>query len=517
MRLDFGQPDFDDDDEDEPQPVQPLPSPPDLSGPPPPTAPAEVRAAEAARLVAWVEQMGGSAAGVSPVAAKLADGTSGVGLVATDSARRGDVLLSVPLSLGLSAESALRSSIGPYLSDFDPLLADYAFIALALIHERSLGTESQLAPWLSGCPALLPAAGFAELPLLWDSEGIAQLASATTAGATERVADVREDFEWLQANVFAQNPAVFPPNVFCYGAYMAAVATAFSRALPIAASGDQYDARPILLPLLDLANHDGARPTAAVGFAAAQKAGPFGGAAAPACATLVASANSLDKGTALCVRYGGTTAGEMLLDHGFLAEPVAPVAALPFEIDEDDRFLDEKYDVLDLVELDPEYPCLLTEEGEIPPAELLAFLRLKHIDAADAFLLEPVFIDVLWNEHLQLPVSEDNERRSLSDVGSRCDAVLAGFGGSLQEDLQTLAEADRASRAYALAAVRYAERRVLQSTSRAIEAKLGTLKGLEYYQQRRLNALGLQPVESEEELDALRAAGRQYSTDDIDW
>lgn len=47
-----------------------------------------------------------------------------------------------------------------------------------------------------------------------------------------------------------------------------------------------------------------------------------------------------------------------------------------------------------------------TEIDEAIPLELLAFLRLKHLSAADAFLLEPVFIDSLWGEHLQLPVSE---------------------------------------------------------------------------------------------------------------
>ena len=80
------------------------------------------------------------------------------------------VLLSVPLSLGLSAESALRSSIGVYLAEFEPLLADYAFIALALIRERRLGDQSEFAPWLNCCPSLLPAAGFADLPLLWSEK-----------------------------------------------------------------------------------------------------------------------------------------------------------------------------------------------------------------------------------------------------------------------------------------------------------------------------------------------------------
>ena len=312
MRLDFGQPE----DEfavaaEEPLAVTARPACP----------PAEVRAAEAAALIAWVEKSGGTA-DVKAAPAKV----GGIGLEATKAVRRGDVLLSVPLSLGLSAESALRSSIGVYLAEFEPLLADYAFIALALIHERRLGDQSEFAPWLNACPSLLPAAGFADLPLLWSEKELTELAGATTAGAAERLEDVKEDFEWLKENVFASAPAIFPPSVFSLPAYTAAIATALSRALPIAATaGDEYDARPILLPVFDLVNHDASQPSAAVVGKPARKAGPFGGAATVACATLIAGQEGpeIDSGVPLTVRYGGSSAGELLLDYGFLSEPVA--------------------------------------------------------------------------------------------------------------------------------------------------------------------------------------------------
>ena len=539
MRLDFGQP------EDEFAVAAEEPA--AVTGPPPATAPAEVRAAEAAALIAWVEKSGGTV-DVKAAPAKV----GGIGLEATKAVRRGDVLLSVPLSLGLSAESALRSSIGVYLAEFEPLLADYAFIALALIHERRLGDQSEFAPWLNGCPSLLPAAGFADLPLLWSEKELTELAGATTAGAAERLEDVKEDFEWLKENVFASAPAIFPPSVFSLQAYTAAIATALSRALPIAATaGDEYDARPILLPVFDLVNHDASQPSAAVVGKPARKAGPFGGAATVACATLIAGQEGpeIDSGVPLTVRYGGSSAGELLLDYGFLSEPVAvrarapihtcfplffaspltclslpphlaqPVAPLTFAIDyETDMLYDEKCDCLELNGLTEESTWLIAEDGEIPPTELLAFLRLKNLNGADAFLLEPVFIDTVWQEHLQLPVSEANEKAALQEVGERCEAALKTFGSTVQADLRTLAEADRTSREYMLSGVRYAERRALSAASRSIETRLGQLKQLEYYQERRLNSLGLQPIESEEEIEALaRAAGRQISSSDVDW
>ena len=559
--------------------------------PPPPPAPIISRLAEAKSLATWIEAAGGSASGVR--AAESVD--VGVGLVAAQAAKRGDVLLSVPLRLGLSAESALRSSIGAQLSEFDPELADYAFIALAIIHERRLGSQSELAPWLSDSPSLLPAEGFADLPLLWDAADLTELEAATTAGVSRRTDAIRADFAWLQANVFASDPMTFPPAVFSLPAYTQAIAVALSRSVALA-DDDASDPRPVLLPLLDLANHDGERPTSRVLSQPAKAAGLFDSAARPECATLICSAPELEASSAATIRYGGSTSAELLLDFGFLSEPVASVAAVSCAINDEDNWIDEKTDVLEMAGLsacDAATSCLpfpsalmlaslipasahplapplavteqtwLLEEpvageaDEAVPLELLAFLRLKHLSAVDAFLLEPVFIDSLWVEHLQvasspqllsspplsfffppllltlsypsylhlqLPVSEDNERAALEELKGMVEAGLASLTDSVQLDLQTLAEADKASRAYALCAVRYAERRALQAASRTVAALLASLSGLEYYQARRLGALGLNPVETEEELDSLRAAGgeraagRAYTASDYgDW
>jgi hypothetical protein len=77
--------------------------------------------------------------------------------------------------------------------------------------------------------------------------------------------------------------------------------------------------------------------------------------------------------------------------------------------------------------------------------------------------------------------------------------------------------------------VRYAERRALEASVRWLEAALERLRELEYYQERRLRTLGLEPIETAEELEALRAesmrggeeaggrvGGRKFEGD-IDW
>ena len=71
----------------------------------------------------------------------------------------------------------LRSSIGQWLVDFDPWLADYAFVSVALIHERRLGEQSALAPWLRS--SLLPERP--DVPLLWSAEQQQELKCSTTA------------------------------------------------------------------------------------------------------------------------------------------------------------------------------------------------------------------------------------------------------------------------------------------------------------------------------------------------
>lgn len=462
-------------------------------------------------MSAWVEACGGSTD-----AAVVAEAPGcGLGLVTARPVRRGETILSVPLNLGLSAESALRSSIGLYLAEFDPVLADYAFIALALLHERRLGDQSELATWLSA-EEYLPPGGFDDLPLVWDAEALAELDASTIAGAATRKQDVLADYRWLTENVFDVAPVVFPTSVFSLEAYTAAVALAISRSVTVA--DDEGLPVPMLLPLLDLPNHASGAPEATVRGQAAKEAGLFGQGGAPASASLLALSD-LPADTPVCVRYGGDTAGERLLDYGFVVEPVEAAVAFSFGLVED-AFEQEKLEVLDDAGISYE-PSWVLREDEAPPAEMLAFLRLKLLGAADAFLLEPVFFGVLWSEHLQLPVSPENEAAAIGEASDKCAASLAQLGSSVQEDLQVLAEAPKADRAYKLAAVRYAERRALQAASRAFEVQLNSLNQLEFYQERRLSSLGLNPVETEAELDALRAdagraAGRRFEQE-YDW
>ena len=57
---------------------------------------------------------------------------------------------------------------------------------------------------------------------------------------------------------------------------------------------------------------------------------------------------------------------------------------------------------------------------------------------ADSFLLESIFRNETW-EHMQLPVSEENERACYQVIIDGCTAALAGYPTSIDEDLALLA------------------------------------------------------------------------------
>ncbi|KAL1526284.1 hypothetical protein AB1Y20_015002 [Prymnesium parvum] len=475
---------------------------------------ADARLAELPQLVQLVEARGGTAKAVRAAAAA----NTGLGLETRRAVKRGEVLLAVPASLALSAESALRSAeLGPSLATFEPMLAEYSFIALQLLQQRFAGDASELAPWLSS--SALPADGFDDLPLLWPEEERAELQASTTLGFGQRLAGAAADFEWLEENVFSASPMEFPPFVFTADAFRAALALAFSRAVPLPIKEGASEVQLALLPLLDLVNHDSS-PTSALKVRAA-RGGLFGAGASDAMVELVAL-EDLPEGSPLTRRYGrGEVGAELLVDFGFIEKRLPASAMLTFELDDqNDRNYDDKLDCLERNGLsDLEYWVLSEEQcaAEGLPTDLLAFLRLKHLNGADCFLLESIFADSLWSEHLQLPVSEENERSALQDAASAVVRYKEGLAGSLQTDLQILGEAPEKSRAYMMASVRYAERRALEAAARWIEARLLRLETLEYYQERRLNALGLNPIESDEELEALKAAGRSYGASEIEW
>ena len=110
---------------------------------------------------------------------------------------------------------------------------------------------------------------------------------------------------------------------------------------------------------------------------------------------------------------------------------------------------------------------------------MLAMLRLINLDNADAFLLESIFRNEVWG-HVNLPVSEENERAVYESMTSGCAAVLQSYPSKLEDDLALLKTLpEDAVHARMAVTLRLGEKEVLEATLRFFEDRLGLLNELE--------------------------------------
>ena len=127
----------------------------------------------------------------------------------------------------------------------------------------------------------------------------------------------------------------------------------------------------------------------------------------------------------------------------------------------------------------------------IHSAEPLTHGRFPSSGGGDAFLLEAVFRNVVWIEHLTLPISEENESLCADSMILGTREALAAMGGDGYEDVREANRAAEGSRAETVWLARLSEREVLESVAQFFEDRKGKLKELEFYQERRLRSLGL--------------------------
>ncbi|KAJ1460538.1 hypothetical protein M885DRAFT_509564 [Pelagophyceae sp. CCMP2097] len=402
-------------------------------------------------------------------------------------ARRGDVLLEVPLNKCLTAAGAYEGIIGAKLSKAEEV-ADEPFCAfcgdVALV-ALQLAAGDMAKEWADGMPRL------EDHPLLMPDEP--EGAPFWSSRSIEALRDnAREDYEWLCGNGVLEEVG-WEEWKYC-------VAVAISRSVDL--EGDL-----ILAPGLDFCNHEDIVDPFDRGIGAVLRGNLFG---ADKKVALVAPADGL-KGDEVRISYGALSAAEYLERYGFApargaAKRAAATCELRFEFKADERFVDDKVGLLErvgVVEVDEDRGDeavgfeFKVGSGALDP-ELIKFLRLSELSGADAFLLEPVFQVDIWR-FLDLPVSEENERRSLETVARECYAVA--------ETLRLpCADAPRE-------AVRRAELSALEAALEAVDAELGSLSSKEYYQERRLKELGLDTEWSQD--DAQWSATR--SPGSVDW
>lgn len=474
-----------------------------------------------------------------------------LGLVATEPVKAGDQVASLPFydtdgsGLALAPHLAAKVVYKDVLPEgYDGWTGDVGLLALLLLNEfarmnvntdagggavgtgvdlpsRKEGARALMAAWAASLPA--PGEMRVLHPLLWDEDDQETLQTSSTKKVYRLLDDVDDDAAWLEEHLWGPDRRMFPETVtlavgdgaeqeqrpcFSPDGFRHAVALVRSRASFV-------DGSLRLLPYLDHANHADVDAYEIEGGSIGTLWGSSKGAS-------LRAGKNLRPGDEVRISYGPKGPADYLLDHGFVPPmcqlsgsggDTAVAAELAFEVDEADRFIDDKLDILefetyDLAPLEPAQTFDVTggpgATGEPDPA-MIQFLRMVKLAGKDAFLLESIFRKEIWG-FMSEPVSEDNERDVTNAVIEACQTALSEMMEAEGDDDPT--------RLCAL--VREAERDALDRTLSYVKQEAEALDLKEYYQQRRLKNLGLDSEWALED-DLPGGGGRLPGGADYDW
>ena len=419
--------------------------------------------------------------------------TNRLGLFATSSIKKGEVVVSMPHDerWELTAATARNVVFKGVLADtYEGWTGDSGLIALQLLNEvaREVGAgvqqpkrpttiQSFMKAWIDA----LPSPSEMSHPLLWPDEDQEILQSSSSSKIYRILDDIEEDAKWLVDNVFDKDRKSFPATIqlngqerpcFSVQGYKWAMALTQSRSVFV-------DGSIRLVPLMDFLNHDDDAKEVSDGTT-----GAFG---TTRVSQLVAH-KQYQVGEEVYCSYGPKSAADYLLEHGFCPPQVwkTSVSEVVLELNPEDRFYDDKLDILefetyDQAPMDPTQSFDLISapgrDGEPDPA-MIQFARLCQLGGTDAFLLESIFRKEVWG-FMSLPVSERNELAVIQQISEQCEKTL--------EDLNQCPEGGPEI----CAQLRTSEKKAVTRTLEFLRREKEALDLKEYYQERRLKDLGL--------------------------
>lgn len=245
--------------------------------------------------------------------------------------------------------------------------------------------------------------------------------------------------------------------------------------------------KPALVPLVHLADHqrgDGANAQLVI------KGGWFG-----ARVQLVAT-KEIPREQSICIDWDqgqGRGDSRLFAQHGVM-DTRAPRGTfeIGLSIPKDDPFCEDKMDVLEIAGFSGEGVTFSIQEGELPSEDLRTMLRLIHLGGTDAFLLEALFRDQVW-ELISLPVSRENEAMACASIVQALEQALESYPTTFEEDFALLAkgQVQEGSALEIAIRLRMGEKQALQTGIQFFNGVLDELDEIEYYQERRLKRLGL--------------------------
>ena len=447
-----------------------------------------------------------------------------LGLVATESISKSEVVLAIPFDDRYELNGKTKA-FQSYLPDsYNSWTGEAGMIALLILNEvavsaddtngsagiaiasRSSSIQEFMKSWVVSLP---DATELKDNPIMWSEDDQEVLQSSTTNKIYKLLDDIEEDALWLVKNIFENDRARFPETVtlngkvrpcFSVDGYKWAMALSRSRSFFL-------DGTLRLIPFLDMCNHSDDAIEVRDGYM-----GTFGTVKG---AQLVAAKN-YNVGDEVFCSYGPKSAADYLLEYGFCPDQCwsAAVSEITLEVNPEDRFYDDKLDILEFETYDqapmgPQQSFDVVSapgrDGE-PDKALVQFARLCMLGSTDAFLLESIFRQECWG-FMELPVSEKNELDVINLISDLCKKSLADFDSCPKAGPEICTK------------LRNSERIALTRTIEYLQREKEALDLKEYYQERRLKDLGLDSTWSPEDEDPDRVYGQTRAPGgaDYDW
>lgn len=123
---------------------------------------------------------------------------------------------------------------------------------------------------------------------------------------------------------------------------------------------------------------------------------------------------------------------ELALDYGFIESKSDRITyTLTLDISESDPFFGDKLDIAESNGMNTNAYFDITLDQPLPTV-MLPYLRLVALGGTDAFLLESIFRNSIW-EHLELPISRANEEVICQVVRNACKSALSGYRTTIEE------------------------------------------------------------------------------------
>ena len=416
-----------------------------------------------------------------------------LGLVAKQSISKNDVVLSVPYDDRFEISSNTASDLfrGILPEEFDSWTGSAGLIALQILNEVALasgngGIEMNKRPdaiqdFMKVWVASLPNQDEVNHPLFWSEQDQEVLQSSSSTKIYRLLDDLEDDVAWLTENIFDKDRTRFPATCQWNGKEIPCFSVdGFRWAMVLSQSRSFFlNGRLRLLPILDMCNHSDEADEVRDGTM-----GTFGTTKG---ALLVAS-RDYNEGEEVVCSYGPKSAADYLMEHGFVPEQCwqTAVSELTFELDPEDRFYDDKLDILEFETYD-QAPMDSTQSFDVvsapgregaPDPAMIQFVRLMKLGSTDAFLLESIFRKEVWG-FMELPVSEQNELAVVNTITETCQRHLDEFMECPKGGLEVCTK------------LRELETKALTRTIVYLQREKEALDLKEYYQERRLKDLGL--------------------------